>query len=166
MEPSALVSGALALVALDAASERGSMFTVSALRTELLTDPTGIGYSTAVTRADHNTLVDQVNRFAVSYAVSMGTVTSIAMQTAVVPGEYGVLSNGQRDLWNAVLVAAVNGVPISNTVIRTQVAFVWSAGTTTRANLLALDTRSGTRAEVLFGEGVRVTSTDVQKALE
>ena len=142
------------------------MLTLSALRTELLTDPTGIGYSTAVTRADHNTLVDLVNRSAASYVVSIGTVTAINLQSVVVASEYAVLSGGQRDLWNAVLTAATGGVPISNTAIRAQVAVVWSAGTTTRSNLLALDTRTGTRAEVLFGEGVRVTSTDVQKALE
>ena len=142
------------------------MLTLSALRTELLTDPTGIGYSTAVTQGDHNTLVTLVNREAASYAVSIGTVAAIDLQSVVVASEYAVISGGQRDLWNAILAAAVNGVPISNTVIRGQVAQVWSAGTTTRTNLLALDTRTGTRAEVLFGEGVRVTATDVQKALE
>ncbi len=140
--------------------------TLSGLRTEFLTDPRSLGYSTAVTQGDHNRLVYLINTTAASHSVSMGTVTTIAMQSVVVASEYAVLSNGQRDLWNAVLVAAVNGVPISNTVIRNQVAFVWSAGTTTRANLLALDTRTGTRAEVLFGEGIRVTATDVQKALE
>lgn len=139
---------------------------LSALRTELLTDPRSLGYSTAVTQGDHNTLVDLINRSAASHSVSMGTVTSINLQQVVVASEYAVLSGGQRDLWNAVLTAATGGVPISNAAIRAQVAVVWSAGTTTRANLLALDTRTGTRAEVLFGEGMRVTSTDIQKALE
>ena len=140
--------------------------TLSLLRTELLTDPRGLGYSTAVTRGDHNTLADLLNRLAASNTVSVGTIFVIDMQQAVVASEYAVLSAGQRDLWGAIVTTAVNGIAISNTVLRNQVAFVWSAGTTTRTSLLALDTRSGSRAEVLFGEHTAVSPTEIGKALE
>lgn len=139
---------------------------LSALRTEILTDPRGLGYSTGVTRGDHNLISDLLNTRAASHSVSIGTIFSIDMQQAVVAAEYAVISGGQRDLWNAIITTAVNGVQISNTILRTQVAFVWSAATTTRANLLALDTRTGSRAEVLFGEGTFIGAAQVGKSLE
>ena len=138
---------------------------LSILNTELLTDPHVLGYSTAITRGDHNTLADLLNRVAASNSVSIGTIYAIDMQQSIVPGEYAVLSGGQRDMWNAIITTAVTGIQISNTILRSQVAFVWSAGTTSRTNLLALDTRIGSRAEVLFGEGTRISPTDVDKAL-
>ncbi len=139
---------------------------LSTLRTELLTDPRGLGYSAGISIGDHNRVSDLLNTSAASHSVSIGTIYALDMQQSVVPGEYAVISAGQRDLWGAIVATSINGIAISNTVIRNQVAFVWSAGTTTRSNLLALDTRSGSRAEVLFGEGTVVFSTEVGKALE
>lgn len=139
-------------------------FVLSVLRTELLSSLQASAYSASIAVGDDNGVADQLNVLT-SATVSVGTVFTLAMQQSVSSGEYAVLSAGQRDLWGAILTTAVTGVAISNAQIRAQVAAVWSAGTTTRANLLALDTRAGSRAEVLFGEGIVVTPTDVQKAL-
>jgi hypothetical protein len=136
----------------------------SALRTELLSSLFASTYSASILVGDDNGVADRLNSLT-SAAVSIGTVFTLAMQQAVSSGEYAVLSAGQRDLWGAILTASVNGVAISNAQIRAQVAVVWSAGTATRASLLGLDARPGSRAEVLFGEGIIVTPTDVQKAL-
>jgi hypothetical protein len=139
--------------------------TISVLRAELLSSVFASTYSAAIADGSHNAVADRVNSYA-SAVVSVGTVYAIDMQQAVVASEYAVLSGGQRDLWNAVVTTGVNGVAISNTALRAQVAFVWSAGTTTRASLLALDTKRGSRCEFLFGNGVVVTATDVQQALQ
>lgn len=139
--------------------------TISVLRTELLSSVFASTYSAAIAQGSHNAVADRVNSYA-SIAVSIGTVFTIDMQQCVSAAEYAVLSAGQRDLWGAVLTAAVNGVAISNATIRAQVAFVWSALTTTRAALLGLDTKLGSRSEVLFGEDTFVNATDVQQALQ
>jgi len=139
---------------------------LSTLRTELLTDPRGLGYSAGISIGDHNRISDLLNTSAASHSVSTGTVYSLGMQQSVVPAEYAILSAAQRDLWGAIVATAIDGIAISNTLIRSQVAFIWALGTVTRTNLLALDTRIGSRAEVLFGEGTVVFSTEVGKALE
>ena len=139
--------------------------TISVLRTELLSSVFASTYSAAIAQGSHNAVADRVNSYA-SAAVSIGTVFAIDMQQAVVASEYAVLSGGQRDLWNAVVTTGVNGVAISNTALRAQIAFVWSAGTTTRSSLLALDTKLGSRCEFLFGNGAVATATDVQQALQ
>lgn len=136
---------------------------LSALRSELLSDPSGIGYSTALLRGDDNALVDLLNTVGVG-TVSVGTVFAISMQQCVVVSEYSNLTATQRDLWNVLITTGVNGIAISNVTIRNQIAGVWGAGTTTRTNLLALVTRSAARSEVLFGEGVYVTANDCNKA--
>lgn len=139
--------------------------TISVLRTELLSSVFASTYSAAIAQGSHNAVADRVNSYA-SATVSVGVIFAIDMQQAVVASEYAVLSGGQRDLWNAVVTTGVNGVSISNAALRAQVAFVWSAGTTTRASLLALDSKRGSRAELLFGEATVVTATDVQQALQ
>lgn len=138
--------------------------TLSVLRSELLSSAQASLYSAAVATGDDNRLADLLNVRG-SATVSIGTIYAVDMQQTVVASEYGVLSSGQRDMWNAIVTTGVNGVSISNAALRAQVAYVWSAGTTTRASLLALDTRTGSRAEVLFGVGAAVTPNDIQKAL-
>ena len=133
---------------------------LSALRTELLSSVRASLYSAALLNGNDNAVADLLNA-ASAGTVSIGTIFAIDMQQTVVASEYAVLSGGQRDLWNAVVTTGVNGVAISNAALRAQVAFVWSAGTTTRSNLLALDSRTGTRAEILFGEHAVVSPTEV-----
>lgn len=137
--------------------------TTSMLRTELLSSARASLYSALILQGSYLVAHD-LNSYG-SVAVSIGTVYSLALQQAVSAGEYALLSAGQRDMWGAVLTTAVHGVAISNAQIRAQVAYVWSATTTTRAALLALDTKFGSRAEALFGEHETVTAQDVEHAL-
>lgn len=136
---------------------------ISALKTELLSSVRASVYSAGLLLKSDNAVADLVNA-ASAGNVSIGTIFAIDLQQAVVASEYAVLSSGQRDLWNAIVTTGVTGVAISNATLRAQVAHVWSAGTTTRASLLALDTRTGSRAEILFGAGIAVTPQDVYAA--
>lgn len=144
---------------------------LSALRTELLTDPAGLGYASHLAAGSFGTIVGLINSVsanaqAVVSAVTVGVVFSPQMQQAVVASEYVNLSPAHRDLWNAALTAAVNGIAISNVVFRGQIAVVWSAGTTTRSNLALLQTRRCSRAEALFGEGAGADVNEVIKAAQ
>lgn len=138
---------------------------VSALRVELLTDPKGLGYSTFVTFRDLNRLVDLLNtRGLTSEVVSIGTITSMDLQANVVGSEYVALTAAQRNLWDVVIFTGTGGIAISNTNVRGQITAVWSAATTTRANLVALQNRPASRAEVLFGENTLIQTGEVDQA--
>ena len=144
---------------------------LSALRVELLTDPVSIGYAPHVSNGSFGILSLILNSVSanagtVTSAVTVGRVFADDMQQCVVPTEYSVLAAAGRDLWNAVLTGAVRGIAISNTVLRSQITAVWSAGLSgTRNNLIALQTRACTRGETLFGESTVVDVNDVAKAV-
>ena len=143
---------------------------LSALRVELLTDPVSMGYSSYVSNGTFSILTGIVNSVSanahtVTSAVAVSRVASLDLQVAVVAAEFLALSAGTQALWNAALTAAVNGIAISNTTFRAQVTTVWSAGTTTRANLVTLQERRCSRAETLFGEQTQVDVDQIAKAV-
>mgnify|MGYP001601436496 FL=1 len=144
---------------------------LSALRVELLTDPASLGYTSYVSNGTFSILTGMVNSVSanahtVTSAVTVGIVQAQALQIAVVAAEYLALSAGHQALWNSILTAGTIGISISNTVLRQQVTTVWSAGTTTRGNLAALQTRPCSRGEALFGEGATVDVNEVAKAVQ
>ena len=107
---------------------------LSALRTELLSSAQASTYSASIAIGDDNTTAAVVNTVG-SGTLTVSFITAAQLQQAVTASEYVALTAVQRDLWDAVLTAAVAGVSISNAAIRLQVAHVWSAGTTTRGTL-------------------------------
>ncbi|HEY5867089.1 MAG TPA: hypothetical protein VI542_16325 [Candidatus Tectomicrobia bacterium] len=142
---------------------------LSALRVELLTDPVSIGYAPHVSNGTFSIVAGIVNSVSanahtITSAVGVSRVASLDLQVAVVAAEFLALSAGTQALWNAALTASVNGIAISNATFRQQVTTVWSAGTTTRANLVALQERPCSRAETLFGERAIVDVNEVAKA--
>lgn len=157
----AVVSGrvtAAPALSLDSAAQ------LQTLRDEIDNDPQSLGYS-----GKTNFQIAQIlNTVGLSgETVDVPFVTTGEIQGAVVGSEYLLLTAPQRDLWDAVLSAAntSRGVPIDNTNIRGQILDTWDPGTATRSNLAALQTRSASRAEVLFGAGTIITDNDVEEAL-
>ena len=73
------------------------------------------------------------------------------------------LTTANREL----LALVMAGLPIDATkaTTRTLIAAIFAAGTTTRANLVAVASRPGSRAEILFAPNVTVSSEDVAAAL-
>lgn len=130
------------------------------LTTEINTDPMALGYAGKNDAA----IAGLLNAVGLSgEIVDRSTVTSAQIQEQVVGSEFAALSAVAQRLWLAIL--SIDVVPVKNANLRAQVLSVWAAGTTTRSNLAALQTKSATRAEVLFGENVIVTHQDVAKAL-
>lgn len=84
------------------------------------------------------------------------------MQKAITGTEYLALNAGQRDLWGAII--NLGEVPTDDTEIRGQLNAIFAAGTTSRANLLALLSRTGSHSEVLFGQEVYVDWSNVSAA--
>ena len=138
-----------------------AVFTLVQLKGELDADPQGYGYSSL----SHFEAAAALNLFRAAEIVTRATLSVQDLQSQVLISEFISLTNVERAAWLAVLTASSDGgVDISNQAIRDQAAAIWTAGTATRANLVAIQTRSGTRAEALFGEGFRVTDKQVDEA--
>jgi len=134
------------------------------LKNELTLGSFAATYSTAITRGDYNALVDTVNSVTTS-TITIGIARATTLQECVVIGEYSNLAQPARDLWGAIVTTATTGISISNTIIRAQIAGIWSAGTTTRTNLVNAQTRPCSRAESLFGENVVLDTNLIYIAL-
>ena len=140
--------------------------TKAALLAELQADPQTLGYAALVAANNDKALADLLNDKTKGGTIDRVTVSASELQSCVVGSEFLTLTVAQQNLWNAVLSAAADGgVRMSNANIRAQALAVWAGGTTTRSNLGAAQTRAGSRAEVLWGEGTTVSFADVGIAL-
>jgi hypothetical protein len=142
------------------------MFTQAQLQTELSTDPKSLGYATKIAASDWQGCADLINALtgAGAATINVKTVDTLTLQEAVVGSEAAALTPAQSALWAALLLTAEGNVPVGNSNIQSQALAVWASTTTTRANLIALLTRVGSRAEVLWGQGTTVSENDVINA--
>ena len=131
------------------------------LNTELIDDPEGLGYA-GKTDPEMATLINAVNA---NYSIDHEAIDGQELQMAVTLGDYDNLTEKQRDFWQTILSAGSGIVAVSDGRVKTHVAAIWGAGTTTRANLIALQERPASRAEVLLGAGVSVSVTDIAVSL-
>ena len=136
---------------------------LSALRTEIDTDPSALGYS----GLEHVSIAALMNDPAqISATLSITFITAASIHAVVVGSEFAALNTTQQLLWIA--LTKQDSIPIGGpgvNKIKSQITTVWSAGTETRGNLSSLQTRPASRAEVLFGEGSVVRHQDVAAAL-
>ncbi len=132
---------------------------LAALATEISVDPQVLGFA----GKNDGQIAALLNAIGGSgETLEPENITNIIAQKAVDGAEFLALTTAQQNLWLAILT--IGTIPVKDAVIRAQVTSVWAAGTT-RTNLVALQTRSASRSEILFGEGVSVTTGNVAIAL-
>jgi hypothetical protein len=142
---------------------------LSALATELLTDPVSLGYSPYVAGGNYDVLAYMLNSVSANSnvatsAVMVGKVDVETLQECVVGTEYSSLSQTPQNLWDAIIRTGTEGVCISNVLILGQLSYIWS-GTTTQGNISALRTHRCSRGETLFGHGEVVETDQADKAV-
>jgi hypothetical protein len=111
------------------------------LKTELTTDPLTRGYSgmsNAAAAADLNTEYREVD---------VEAVTGQQIFEATVPSEYNALGPSDTDLFHAII--GMGELLVSGTNTRAALMALFGAGTTTRTNLIALQTELISRAAEL-----------------
>lgn len=136
------------------------------LRVELRTGSFASVYSANVLAGNYNGIADTINtRQGIGSSIVVGTLTPNQLQHMVIGSEFLSLTQAQRDLWQVMMTAGQGGLAISLTAVRGQVAQVWSAGTSTRSNFSAAQTRLASRGEALFGEGTVVDVGAIYVAL-
>lgn len=124
------------------------------LKTEITTDPNTVGYS----QMDDSAIADSLN--APGPQVDRDSITGGEIASAVDLAEWKALTNVlDREYVTALM--SVDSIPLTQN-FKQNVAGLFGAGSETRANLLALLKRTGSRAEEL-GLG-RVTPSDVANA--
>ncbi len=139
---------------------------ITELGAELTTDPLGLGY----TPLDGD---DQQDADAINLPRGVfqrdNLIDAIAVQEAVVAADYPQAAADQwkRDLWSDILrsVGFAGLINANEGKLKDKVQLVFSGATATLANLAALQTRDGSRAEVLWGDGSLVTTEAIAKAL-
>ncbi len=141
-----------------------TVFSNAALKTELLTDPLGLGYSTALTAGDDNTLADMLNqvREGGGFQVNRDPVTPGAIFGVIDPDEYaGLTSTNLQRLATAFTVPTIN---LGDDSILDIMTGIFPGGSLTNQAIVTLSKRQGSRAEVLWGTGLVITSNVVNTA--
>lgn len=150
-----------------------------ALKTELQTDPTALGYSASVASGDDLATAAILNLVRVAIQLKRTDVTAAEVWSAINTADMvalpasptaAQLSDERRKLAWLSGVAAVSGLRLQNdngtdTPVITMAKSIFTAGSATLTRLGALALRSGSRAEQLFGTGVAVSAADIAKAL-
>ena len=135
--------------------------TLAELRTELVTDPTGLGYAAAWGGSDQG-LADLLNLPRAAITVWRGLLPAYQVIDLVAWTEWTALSAANKQL-----LQTLTGTDTVNTEsANTRAAFsqMFAAGTATRTALLAFAQRTGSRAEQLWGTGRIVTESEVSGA--
>lgn len=137
---------------------------ISALTTELQTDPTGRGYAAHVATGNHDELARLINEFQGGITVEKPSITSQELIDSVVQTEYGGLSAANRQYFD-MLAGSARIDTRTGRPARVGLLNIFAAGTTTRTNLTAVVQRNGSRAEQLWGYGTVVTVAEIGQAL-
>lgn len=133
---------------------------LSALHTEITTDPTGLGYATA---NGDNAVAALFNAPRAGISVSKGIVQGYEVINALDAMEVAALTAIQLQRLG-LLTGASGGVDTGSANTRTLLGVLFTTGSISRANLIALATRQGSRAEQLFGPGTFVDDVLVARA--
>jgi hypothetical protein len=137
----------------------------TALKSELQNDPQALGYATYISSGADENLAVILNTVRGTITLLRDSVPRRDVFDAFVPTEVAALSSVQLQALE--LVMLMDPVNFASANTRTFLANIFPIATapTTHANLVALATRNGSRAEQLFGIGTVITNQDVRKAL-
>lgn len=141
------------------------------LRAELLTDPLGLGYGPLLAQGSDSALAALLNAAAGPGAARV-TLPSLDRDTFLlgIAPAYLVLPtlpNGLQAKWDRILgvIRAAGSLQTGSPALAGLLDQAVADGVLTGAQLEALTTRIGARAEVLFGAGALVGTRDVSLAL-
>lgn len=134
------------------------------LASELANDPAALGYGALLATGNLGAVADALNEVRAGIAVRRGVVQGYEILNAIVVADLTALTQIQLARLT-LLCSASGGVDTAGDGTRALLAAMFGPSTTSRANLIALADRAGSRAEALFGVGTRVTHLDVARAI-
>lgn len=141
----------------------------AALKTELLTDPAGIGYAASVTAGNDTEtarIINAVRTVPPVFTINRGPIPSFLAKNAIVRADWTLVSPSDQNL--LALILSSETVDMSDANTRASLGGIFPAGSTTRNNFIALANRAASRAEVYPGSpgaGTTISVSDVALAL-
>lgn len=132
------------------------------LKAEVINDPLGLGYAPYIAPGNDQAIVNILNTVRPSSSITRTLVDAWEVVNSIVPVEYAALTAPAREYLNMVISA--NKVQLGGGAVRDGLSLVFGVGTTTRANITALLSRPGTRAEELFGIDIKISLEDIALA--
>jgi hypothetical protein len=142
-------------------------YSMSALITEVNTDPKGLGY--AAQSGNASTIADLMNISPEPIAAGQQEqiyrprADSRDLMAGIILAEFAALTQANRDY--CAMIFSAPQVNTGDANVRAQVGAIFAAGTTSRTNLLAAAQKNACRSEALWGDGFRVTPQQVAAAL-
>jgi hypothetical protein len=120
-----------------------------------------LGYAASIASGDDVTTASIINLPRVSISIEQQVVPAYEVLEAIVPSEWSALTAQEKQ--RVELMLSLGEVKLSGPNTRSALAAAFGPATTTRANLIALQNRIGSRAEALFGQSVG--PIDIARAL-
>jgi hypothetical protein len=135
---------------------------IAALKTEITTDPTGLGYAAAVAAGATAQLAAILNLPRAGISVFRSEVSGADLISAVVLADFLLLTSAQQQFF----LACVGAAPLdaTNANLRASLGALFPVGAS-RTALVAAASRQGSRAEQLFGVNVKLNTEDLAAAL-
>lgn len=140
---------------------------LNALKTELNTDPKTLGIAAKLSVGDDQGIADLLNAIHASggdFQVNREPVAPSVIVTKIAPEDFQAMTTSQQG--QLALLFVISALNLSDTNTFTNLTGCFPNDGDTIRNLTLLQKRQGSRAEVLFGNGVVVTSSDVAHAKE
>ena len=139
-------------------------FSTAGLKTELETDPSGLGYLPHLTAGDDNGLADLLNavRQGGGYQVARAPVQPQVLFQKIDPADFAALTS--TDLQRLQLLVTLPSLDLSVSAILEKVTGVFAPGARTNQTVVQFASRDGSRAEVLWGPGSVITPNMVNLA--
>ena len=141
------------------------MPTPQQLKTELTTDPAGLGYSSHLTVADDQGLADILNavQAGVAYSIFRNSIPVRDLIAAITASEYVTLTSLQIAQLNF-LFSANSTLDATDLNTRNIVTTIFTGKASTLGNFAVVAKRQASRAEVAWGQGTFITAQQVGEA--
>lgn len=143
------------------------VYSPAALNTEITTDPKGLGYAGAA--GNSATIADLMNLSPEPIAagsqeqVYRTRADTRDIMAGIVLSEFAALTQASRDYCTMLFSAPQVNTGDAN--VRTQLAAIFAAGTTSRTNMIAAAQKNASRAQALWGADFTVSAVQVSQAL-
>lgn len=139
------------------------------LKNEIVSDPQGIGYKNSATATDwkgDTVIADLINDPANGATITRKLIKPEEIFSSIPYTEYAAYDQAKRDYLDTILeLAGGTGViDATDTLTYNNLLEIFPSGSDARTNIIAKIQRQGSRAEILWGEGVTVSALDVGRA--
>lgn len=131
------------------------------LKSELINDPKGLGLNALYANGQDQDVANVLNviRVGGDYQINAEPVHAKDVVKSITLADFNAMT--PTDYQKLTILFLMGDIDLSNIVTQTLLGSVFPAGGQTRTNLIALSKRQGCRAEVLFGNGVRISASEV-----